>query len=1084
VHYAAGQVRAIDAASAASTPPSAGIAVGAPADAAAVNPVTNKVYVITENSGGPVAVIDGATLGVTSLAAAGHAAGAKSVAVNPVTNRVYAGFRGEVMILNGATNAMTFIPSGASAEAPAGLAINAITNKIYAANPNGTLTVIDGDTEAATTLAIPAGATAIAVNAVTNMVYVATPLGVTVISGAATDTVHAVPITTTITPLPGNLSGADRTFTLNASDTFAPTAPGVRRVYYALDSTRNAWTAATGSGPFSAAVTGMALGAHTLYAFATDGQDASLTGGQSHPLVGNIASYAFTVTATPPPADAAVALSSTPNPAVAGQSVRFTASVSGPAGVATGTMNFLDGATSIAGCPAVALAAGVAACNTTSLAAGSHSVTAKYSGNASYNAATSAPFTQVINPALANATIALASSANPSTSGQATTFTATLSGSAGVPTGSVDFRDGAASIPGCATVAISAGTAACATSSLTPGAHSITVRYSGDAKYNAGASAALAQSVKVVPSVSVASSPNPSTSGQNVTFTITVSGTAGTPTGTVDLRDGAASIGPCSALALSGGIATCATTSLAAGAHAVTARYPGNAMYNPATSAALTQTVNGALATPSVTLASTPNPSTAGQGVTFTATVSGTAETPTGTVQFLDGTVAIAGCTAVAISAGAATCAASALAVGAHSITARYSGNASYNAATSSATTQTVKANATLTVASSLNPSTSGQSVTFTAIVSGGSGSPTGTVDFRDGATSIAGCAAVAISAGAASCATSGLSLGTHSITAAYSGNATYNATTSNPLNQTVNGLLANPTVSLSSNQNPSAAGQDVSFQLDISGSAGTPTGIVEFRDGANVVPGCGAITVTQSRARCTTTSLAVGSHSMTALYSGNASYNPGTSTAIIQTVNALSSANVRLTSSVNPSSTGQSVTFTTTVSGASGTPTGTVNFRDDTTSVAGCSAVPLAAGTATCTTTDLAAGTHSISAQYSGSATYGAATSASLSQGVNSALATPSLTLSTTLTPSRAGEEVRFEVNLSGPSGAPTGTVDFRDGATSIPGCAAVAVSQARARCTTSRLTVGTHAITARYSGNSTYGAATSGTLNQVITQ
>jgi hypothetical protein len=192
---------------------------------------------------------------------------------------------------------------------------------------------------------------------------------------------------------------------------------------------------------------------------------------------------------------------------------------------------------------------------------------------------------------------------------------------------------------------------------------------------------------KVAASVSIASSANPSTSGQLVTFTASVSGSSGTPTGTVTFHDGANSL--CLAAQLANGAATCTTSSLTTGTHSITAEYSGDASYDPATSAALNQTVN-ALAAASISLASSANPSSAGQSVTFTAMVSGSAGTPTGSVDFLDGSTAIAGCSAVALSGGAAACTTSALAAGARASTADYSASRTSASASSSPLTQTV----------------------------------------------------------------------------------------------------------------------------------------------------------------------------------------------------------------------------------------------------------------------------------------------------------------------------------------------------------------------------------------------------------
>jgi hypothetical protein len=130
---------------------------------------------------------------------------------------------------------------------------------------------------------------------------------------------------------------------------------------------------------------------------------------------------------------------------------------------------------------------------------GSHSLTARYSGNASYNPATSGAITQAVNAAPVAATVTIASSANPSNAGQPLTFTANVSGSAGVATGTVNFLDGASSIPGCAAVTLAAGSATCTTSGLSAGSHSILASYSGSSAYNAASSSTLTQTVQNPP---------------------------------------------------------------------------------------------------------------------------------------------------------------------------------------------------------------------------------------------------------------------------------------------------------------------------------------------------------------------------------------------------------------------------------------------------------------------------------------------------------------------------------------------------------------------------------------------------------
>ena len=94
------------------------------------------------------------------------------------------------------------------------------------------------------------------------------------------------------------------------------------------------------------------------------------------------------------------------------------------------------------------------------------------------------------------------------------------------------------------------------------------------------------------------------------------------------------------------------------------------------------------------------------------------------------------------------------------------------------------------------------------------------------------------------------------------------------------------------------------------------------------------------------------------------------------------------VSASANPSSAGQSVTLTTTVAGSAGSPTGFVVFRDGAAVIAGCSAVPIVSGTAQCVTRALTEGSHSITGQYSGNATYVSSTSSLLTQTVGPATA------------------------------------------------------------------------------------------------
>jgi hypothetical protein len=395
-------------------------------------------------------------------------------------------------------------------------------------------------------------------------------------------------------------------------------------------------------------------------------------------------------------------------------------------------------------------------------------------------------------------TTALASSVNPSVQGQSVTFTASVTGTN--PTGSVTFNDSSTAI--CSAVALTGSgntrTAACTTSTLALGAHSMTATYSGDASNQTSTSAVLSQTVKTASTTALASSLNPSISGASVTFTATVSGSA--PTGSVAFTSDGSGIAGCAAQALSGSgnsrTATCATSALVTGAHAIVASYAGDSANGSSTSATLTQTVNASGVAPTTTsVASSQNPSTQGQGVTFTATVAGIA--PTGNVAFTSDGTAIAGCGAQALSGSGnsrtAACATSALAAGTHAIVASYAGNAGNAASTSAALSQVVNSGggaATETLLASLqNPAPSDSTATLVATIDAASPVQGGTVAFADGGLPIAGCNTVPIATSGslrtATC-TATLASGAHSVTATYSGDAASTGSASMVFSQVV----------------------------------------------------------------------------------------------------------------------------------------------------------------------------------------------------------------------------------------------------------------------------------------------------------
>lgn len=198
-------------------------------------------------------------------------------------------------------------------------------------------------------------------------------------------------------------------------------------------------------------------------------------------------------------------------------------------------------------------------------------------------------------------------------------------------------------------------------------------------------------------------------------------------------------------------------------------------------------------------------------------------------------------------------------------------------------------------------------------------------------------------------------------------------------------------TTTLSSSLNPSMLGQSVTFFATVNGI--NITGTVDFSEGATVL--CGGVflagTGSAKLASCTTSSLTVGLHTISAAYPGDANNNQSNAT-LVQQVNGPTptTTTTTLSSSLNPSMLGQGVMLTAGVNGNN--PSGTVSFHDGAAPITSCDAVPLTgtgnSKTAVCLTTTLAVGVHAIRATYSGDGA-NLTSLASVTQTVNDANAT-----------------------------------------------------------------------------------------------
>jgi hypothetical protein len=482
---------------------------------------------------------------------------------------------------------------------------------------------------------------------------------------------------------------------------------------------------------------------------------------------------------------AMTSVTSSVNPSNFGQSVTFTAAVRSSTGTPTGTVTFYDGANTLG---TATLISGSGQFATSALIPGTHSITAVYSGDGTFDSSISPILTQTVNKGVSSTTTSLTVTPNPSQYYQPVALTATVTSAAGaIPSGIVNFVQNGTTTIG--TVGLTSGTATLSITTQSVGMHSFTAVYPGSTDFSSSPSAAVNLTVNQAPTTTtLTSTANPSSSGQAVTFTATITGEfGGLPGGTVTFKDGTTTIGTITVSATTQQ-AQLTTSTLSVGTHNITAAYSGSPAFTATTSAILTQTVNKGVSSTATSLTVTPNPSQYYQPVTLTATVTSAAGAiPSGIVNFVqNGTTTIG--TVGLNSKGTATLSITTQIVGLHSLTAAYPGSTNFGASPSPAVNLTVnQAPTTTTLTSTPNPSTSGQTVTFTAAVTGQyGGSPNAAVIFTDGTTTI-GSSTVSITTHQAQLVTSTLAVGTHNITATYSESSSFTASASAVVMQVVN---------------------------------------------------------------------------------------------------------------------------------------------------------------------------------------------------------------------------------------------------------------------------------------------------------
>ncbi|MBA4192563.1 MAG: hypothetical protein C0467_31735, partial [Planctomycetaceae bacterium] len=698
-----------------------------------------------------------------------------------------------------------------------------------------------------------------------------------------------------------------------------------------------------------------------------------------------------------------------------GQSVDLTAIVNGDGPLSTGIVTFMDG-TKVLGTSTLSQSydsatnsyVDRASLSVSNLSVGSQLITAIYSGDA-YNAPSdSDPIVETVSRGTPTTT--LTTSAANIFAGQSVTFTATMSSVGVTPTGIVTFMDGAR-VLGTGTLSQSydyatysyINRASLSVSNLSVGSRLITAIYSGDANNTSSNSDTIVETVsRGVASATLTTSAENIFAGQSVTFTATMSSTGATPTGIVTFMNGGQVLGT-GTLSQSYDSATYSyinravlnVSNLSTGDHFISAVYNGDAKNTATATDPLTTTVS--VGVPTLALTTSATTISAGESVQLTATVSGTGVTPTGVVTFLDGSTVL-GSGVINQSYDSTTgsyvyrasISVSNLRVGTHSITAVYNGdrNNGSNVSNTVAARVIVGTTTTALTASSANLF-AGQSLQLSASVNGTGSTPTGAVSFFDGDMFL-GTGTLSNSydsmtgtyANRASISVPNLSTGDHYITAVYSGDPLNETSASDPLATTVS--LGATTATLTTSATTSNAGESVQLNVTVSGTGTTPTGAVTFLNGSTVL-GSGIISQSfdyatwsyVNRASISVSNLGVGSHSITALYSGDRNNDTTTSAALTATVSGAGSSSsptpvattTTLTKSTESIFAGQSTSLTATVSGTGVTPTGVVTFFDGDTVLGVASLYQTGTSTyqANLSPPGLNAGDYAITAVYSG---------------------------------------------------------------------------------------------------------------------
>jgi hypothetical protein len=804
-----------------------------------------------------------------------------------------------------------------------------------------------------------------------------------------------------------------------------------------------------------------------------------------------------------------ITVSSSENPSVFGDQVDLTALVTLSAGVGVpkGTVQFsVDG--SSAGNPVTVDANGDAVLTTSTLTAGTHSVTAAFTSalsSAYGDSATTTPLVQTVDAS--GSTVTLSSSENPAAVGDSVIYSIAVSGSTNIPTGTVSLSDTStnpATVVASGVALDGSGKASVTSNALPAGQHDLVARYSGDTNDAPGMSATLDQDIRAASTVTISASTSSTTFGVPDTLTVSVPASAGgvVATGTVQIASPSSTMTQFADVTLSGGSGALTLSDLPAGtADKLTATYLGDTTYAP--SAPSSTTVDEAAASSATALTLTPSgPVAYGVPVQLSATVSdttsGSAVDPDGSVDFATndgdlGTVALVGNGNGTSTATLTTTAGQLPESAGLDVTVSYSGSNDFGVSVSTTKTLVVtQASTTLSLTSSVNPSVFGQSVLLTATPSATGGSlavPTGTVTFSDGTTVLG---MVAVSAGTAALSVSTLAVASHQITAAFVGSGPFgDSGTTSALSQVVNQSSTATSLTVTPG-GPSRFGTTLHLAISVmatDGGSGAPDGTVTVTDNGNTID---TVTLSGGSGSVAIPSAFATSHTFVATYSGSTDFLGSNDSAVYSITSAATTSSL----GVSPFSStfGDQVSITDTVTNTSTAvaPTGAVSFSTSGEALGTVPLVPTGATTSTAvlTTTSLPESAFDpgqqlvITANYDGDPNFAGGTA---TENYTVAQGTTSVSLGANHSTVGVPTTLTATIGVVTGAGTPSGSVLFTDSesAGGARNLGTATVSNGQAVLTGILFPLGTDTVTATYtSGDANFVAGAPAVLPLVVGQ